>query len=140
MRMMKMNNQVKEQLKQVKIEEKQRELLQKAGPVNPKWRQTFLLLWTEKLKTDLQIQTATAQIRDLKLQFESETEELKKIGLQDQIETLKISKEMDDVHLMVAREHLLELLGKEWSVKRVWIVVNDLERVKAEAFKKSEEE
>lgn len=134
---MKMNNQIKEQLKQAKIEEQQRKMLQKAGAVNPKWRQTFLMLWAEKLKTDLQIQTATAQIRDLSEQVKTEKNGLKRIGLKDQIETLTISREMDVVHLMVAREHLLELMGAEWTVKSVWAVINELEKVKEEAFRKS---
>ena len=64
--------------------------------------------------------------------------EVDKVKLKDNSAMLEIGVEIDKVQLMLARDQLLLLCGKEWSIKQVWDHINELETMKETAFKNSE--
>lgn len=113
--------------------------IQNMGPKNVNWRNTFLRLWQETTTTDLKIHSVESQIRDFKVQLITlkDSEKDKKVGMQDGIKTLQMSRDLDAIQRMVFRDHLLQHLGREWTIKKVWESLNELERAQTDLFEKS---
>ena len=131
---------VKEVERQRRIQQKQLELVQKAGPKNPQWRRIFLNLWHEVKQAELKRFTSLAQAKALTNMMEKEEDEVRKLSLKDSIESLRMSADLDEVNLMMVRDQILQHCGREWTVKKVWVEVRELEKVKEEAFRSSENE
>lgn len=134
---------VKQMMKNQKMQAKQQEMVMKAGPVNQQWRQMFLRLWQEYKSAQLRKQTAEAQINALNNQMRAFKKDepgykFKVIAVQDNINSMVITLELEDVQIMVSRDQLIQQLGKEWTIKKAWDVIKDLEKKKAELFELSE--
>jgi len=133
----------KQIIKQQMLQAKAQAMVQKAGPTNPQWRGMFLKLWHEYKSIELRKQTNEAQTRVLKNQIsglkKGEIDYLiKKIGLQDSINSLVLSMVLEEVQTMALRDQIIQHCGKEWTIKKVWDVIRSLEKEKEEVFKLSE--
>lgn len=121
-----------------RIEQSARDALQKMGPKNPNWRNTFFRFWQEVKTLQARVVANKQKISIYDKQLKDSEKLDEKEEYKFAIASVSIKNEVDEVQLSMAQDELLKLLGKEWTVKSVWKELEEFKTMTVLAFEESE--
>ena len=79
-----------------------------------------------------------ARIKILTIQLADEKDALRKVNIQSGLSSARLVLQSSDLGLAVARDQILQHLGKDWTVSKVLKEIGEFKRLQAELFEKSE--